>query len=151
MSNINAAPKLTVIITNNADNTGLTGSFDRNEIVENNTPRHITANALVVTAASSSGAPAKIRVVGQTGVTYVQPLPDHATDRQSAPDGTLTQDAQGKYTTAIAFDISNMMHGATEIITIRYYLYLDVFYYARNGAPNSEALASVSINFQISS
>jgi hypothetical protein len=137
-------PKFTIIITNNADNTGFVSSFDRYEIVENNQPRHLVANAIVITMSG------KTRVVGQTGSAYVLTLADPATNRQRNPDGTLNQNAQGKYSTTITFDTSKMGSGSTEQITINYYAYLDVQYFTSNGVVNSEAVLLSSFSFQIS-
>jgi len=136
-------PQFTVTITNSADNTGLTGTFTRTEIVQNGQPRKLVANAIVVTTTG------KARVVGQTGTAYVLTLPDHAADRTRNPDGTFN--LQGKYSTTLTFDTTAMTQGSTEQITIMYYAYLDTTYYQSNGVANSEAVILNSFQFQISS
>jgi len=134
-------PTFTIIITNNADNTGFTGTSQRTEIVQNGQPRKLTANAIVVTETG------KARVVGQTGTSYVQTLPDHATDRTRNPDGTLNQ--QGRYSTTLTFDTTTMSKGSSSTITIIYYAYLDTAYFNANGVPNSEAIILSTFTFSI--
>jgi hypothetical protein len=136
-------PKFTITLSNSADNTGLTSTFTRAEIPENGGTRKLTANVLVITETGTG------RVIGQTGANYVLQLPDHATDRQRNPDGTLNQNALGTYSTQIQFDASRMTHGANEQITINYYAYLDVPYFNSNNVVNSEAVLLFSESFQI--
>jgi hypothetical protein len=137
----NPKPTFTIVIVNSADNTGFTGTFQRTEIVQNGQPRKLVANAIVVTETG------KARVVGQTGASYVQTLPDHAADRTRNPDGTFNQ--QGRYSTTLTFDTTGMTPNSAETITISYYAYLDTAYYQSNGVVNSEAYLAASIQFII--
>jgi len=99
-------PTFTVTITNNADNTGLTGTFTRTEVIENGKPRQLVANALVIAVIGSSGAPAKIHAT-----TPIVTLPDHAVDKHRLQDGSLDGNAKGTYTTTLTFDTSGMTTG----------------------------------------
>jgi hypothetical protein len=137
-------PTFTIVIVNSADNTGLTKTFTRTEIVQNGEPRKLVANAIVVT---ESGSGKKLHVVEQTGTSYVQTLPDHAADRTRNPDGTFN--LQGRYSTTLTFDTTGMAPGSAETIVISYYAYLDTAYFNSNGVPNSEAVLLSSFVFSI--
>jgi hypothetical protein len=138
-------PTFTVTITNNADNTGITGTFQRAEIIENNVPRKLVANALVITVSGQNDASAKLHIT-----TPIITLPDHATDRHRKSDGSLDENAKGTYTTTLTFDTSAMTPGSTEIATVTYWAFLDITYYNANGAVNSEAVALANIQFLVS-
>ena len=144
-------PTFTVILTNNADNTGLTGTFQRIEVLQNGMPRTLVANALVVTESGTGGAPAKSHIIGQTGTAYVGALPDHATDKQRNRDGSLSQNAKGEYVTTLVLDTSGMSANSVETITVTYYAYLGIAYFNANNTPNSEAVVLTSYTFQIAS
>ena len=139
-------PTFTVTITNgpNSDNTGLTGSFNRNEIPENGGVRQLTANALVITMSGQNGAQAKIHTS-----TPIITLPDHATNKHRLQDGSLASDAKGTYTTTLTFDTSGMTP-SSETITVTYWAYLDIVYFNGNDTANSEAVALASYSFAVS-
>lgn len=127
--------KFTITISNNIDNTGLTGSFSRTEVQG----RTLTANALIVTTTQGT----------KTQKPQIVTLPDHAADKQRNPDGTLN--LQGKTSQTITIDTSNLSAGASEQITVQYVVYLDTAYFNANGVLNSEAYVAGAFTFQLSS
>ena len=137
-------PTFTVTITNSVDNTGFTGTFERNEIPENGGVRKLAANALVVTVSGQNGNPAKLHTL-----TPVVTLPDHAVDKHRLQDGSLDGNAKGTYTTTLVFDASGMAPSSVETVTVTYWAYISLDYYSANQTINSEAVALASIQFLI--
>lgn len=138
-------PAFTVVLTNSVDNSGITGTFQRAEIIENNVPRKLVANALVVTVSGQNGASAKLHIT-----TPIITLPDHATDKHRKSDGSLDENAKGTYTTTLTLDTSGMALGDVGTVTVTYWAFLDTAYYNANGAVNSEAVALANIQFLVS-
>lgn len=151
----NTSPRFSITVSNSADDTGFTGTFQRYDIIENNGPRTLV-NALAVKISETSATPNCFvkdwTRVAQTSDAfyYLKTIGDHAVNRDVLPDTTIDPVLKGTYSDTFTVDATALPAGDTEVVNVYYYVYLSVYYYGTNlGATNTETLTGATITFNL--